>query len=125
MTCMNIIFRKALIELKGYYIDGAMYGRWRKYTRDGHLFEEVTMINNEEMGPFREYHPNGKIQAEGTYLHGPNEDGRLKLYDESGQLQKEMVLLCRKVLYDLAERSSSILFLLVCFISYGLESAGR
>jgi antitoxin component YwqK of YwqJK toxin-antitoxin module len=79
------------IELKGYYIDGAMYGRWVKYTRDGHLFEEVTMINNEEMGPFREYHPNGKIQAEGTYLHGPNEDGGLKLYDESGQLQKEML----------------------------------
>jgi len=79
------------IELKGYYIDGAMYGRWRKYAREGHLFEEVTMINNEEMGPFREYHPNGKIQAEGTYLHGPNEDGGLKLYDESGQLQKEML----------------------------------
>jgi antitoxin component YwqK of YwqJK toxin-antitoxin module len=78
------------IELKGYYVGGAMYGQWRKYTVDGHLMEEVTMINNEEMGPFREYHPNGKLQAEGTYLHGPNEDGRLKLYDESGQLQKEM-----------------------------------
>ena len=70
---------------------GAMHGQWRKYTLDGKLFEEVTMINNEEMGPFKEYHPNGKILAEGTYLHGPNEDGRLKLYDESGQLQKEMV----------------------------------
>ena len=84
-------FPEGTIELKGYYIDGAMHGQWRKYTRDGKLFEEVTMINNEEMGPFKEYHPNGKIQAEGTYLHGPNEDGRLKLYDESGQLQKEMV----------------------------------
>jgi antitoxin component YwqK of YwqJK toxin-antitoxin module len=83
-------FPEGNIELKGYYIDGAMYGQWRKYTRDGQLFEQVTMINNEEMGPFKEYHPNGTIQAEGTYLHGPNEDGRLKLYDESGQLQKEM-----------------------------------
>jgi antitoxin component YwqK of YwqJK toxin-antitoxin module len=83
-------FPEGKLELKGYYIDGAMYGRWTKYTRDGQVFEEVNMINNEEMGPFKEYHPNGKIQAEGTYLHGPNEDGRLKLYDESGQLRKEM-----------------------------------
>lgn len=79
------------IELKGYYIGGAMYGQWRKYTQDGYLTEEVTMIDNEEMGPFKEYYPNGKIQTEGTYLHGPNEDGRLRLYDESGQLQKEML----------------------------------
>ena len=79
------------VELKGYYIGGAMYGQWRKFTPAGQLMESVTMINNEEMGPFTEYHPNGKIKTEGTYLHGPNEDGRLKLYDESGQLQKEML----------------------------------
>ena len=84
-------FPNGMVELKGYYVDGAMYGRWLKYTSDGKLLEEVTMIDNEEMGPFREYHPNGKIQAEGTYLHGPNEDGVLKLYDETGQLQKEML----------------------------------
>jgi antitoxin component YwqK of YwqJK toxin-antitoxin module len=84
-------FPDGTLELRGYYVDGAMYGRWIKNTPEGTLFEEVTMIDNEEMGPFREYHPNGKIQAEGTYLHGPNEDGGLKLYDETGQLHKEML----------------------------------
>lgn len=83
-------FSNGKIELQGYYVDGAMYGQWRGYTEDGALFEEVTMVDNEEMGPFVEYHPNGKIQVEGTYLNGPYEDGELKLYDESGQLQKEM-----------------------------------
>lgn len=83
-------FPNGNIELKGYYINGAMSGQWRKYLSSGELLEEVTMANNEEMGPFTEYHPNGKIQAEGTYLHGPYEEGTLKLYDESGQLQKEM-----------------------------------
>lgn len=78
-------------ELKGYYIDGAMYGIWKKYDAKGNLLEEVSMVRNEEMGPFRDYHPNGHIQAEGTYLHGPNEEGALKLYDDSGQLQKEML----------------------------------
>ncbi len=83
-------FPNGQIELKGYYVNGAMYGQWRKYTKDGALFEKVNMVNNEELGPFTEYYPNGKIQAEGTYLHGPEEEGTLKLYDESGQLQKEM-----------------------------------
>ena len=78
-------------ELNGYYIHGAMYGLWKKYAKDGQVLEEVTMINNEEMGPFIEYHLNGKIKAEGAYLHGPNENGSLKLYDESGHLQKEML----------------------------------
>jgi antitoxin component YwqK of YwqJK toxin-antitoxin module len=81
-------------ELKGYYIDGEMYGLWRKYTKEGQLVEEVLMIHNEENGPFTEYFPNGKIQAEGAYLHGPNEDGTLKLYDESGELYKTM--LCKE-----------------------------
>lgn len=79
-------------ELKGYYIDGAMYGPWSKYDDEGNLVEIVTMINNEEMGPFTEYYSNGKIQAEGMYLHGPNEDGQLKLFDESGELYK--IMLC-------------------------------
>jgi len=87
----ELFFPDGRHELKGYYVDGAMYGLWKKYDQEGHLLEEVNMINNEEMGPFKEYFPNGNIQAEGTYLHGPNEDGRLKLYEESGQLQKEML----------------------------------
>lgn len=78
------------IELQGYYVNGEMYGLWKKYSPEGELIEKVTMAKNEEMGPFVEFHPNGKIQAEGTYLHGANEDGELKLYDESGELYKKM-----------------------------------
>lgn len=79
------------VELTGYYIRGEMYGLWKKFDPDGNLLEEVTMIRNEEYGPFKEYHPNGKLQAEGAYLHGPNEDGTLKLYDETGTLYKTML----------------------------------
>ena len=78
-------------ELEGYYIDGAMYGPWKKYDDQGNLLEVVTMIDNEEMGPFEEYHPNGKPAAQGAYLHGPNENGILKLFDESGELYKTML----------------------------------
>ena len=84
-------FDNGQLELKGSYIDGAMYGPWNKYDRDGNLLEVVTIVNNEEHGPFTEFHPNGKVKAEGTYLHGDNEDGILKLFDESGELYKTML----------------------------------
>ncbi len=78
------------VQLKGYYINGEMYGAWKKYHDNGALEDEVLMAKNEEQGPFKEYARDGKIQAEGNYLHGPNEDGVLKLYDESGTLYKTM-----------------------------------
>ena len=84
-------FPNGKIELEGYYVAGAMYGPWKKYDNKGNLLEVVTMVNNEEMGPFTEYYADGKIQAEGVYLHGPNEDGILKLFDESGELYKTML----------------------------------
>jgi antitoxin component YwqK of YwqJK toxin-antitoxin module len=79
-----------VLQLKGYYIKGEMYGLWRKYSPEGKLMEKVLMIANEENGPFTEYYPDGKIAAEGAYLHGPNESGTLKLYNESGELYKTM-----------------------------------
>ena len=84
-------FPNGQLELKGYYIGGAMYGDWKKYDDQGNLLEIVTMINNEEMGPFKEYYPNGKLQTEGVYLHGPNEDVLLNLFNESGELYKTML----------------------------------
>jgi len=84
-------FPNGQLQLQGQYIDGAMYGIWRKYNEDGKLLEEVMMVQNEELGPFTEYYPDGTLQTQGTYLHGPNEDGLLNLYDESGQLYKTMV----------------------------------
>ena len=84
-------FPNGKLQLQGQYVDGAMYGIWKKYNEEGKLLEEVTMVENEEMGPFTEYYPDGKLQTEGTYLHGPNEDGILKMYDESGQLYKTML----------------------------------
>ncbi len=84
-------FPNGQLQLQGEYVDGAMYGMWRKYNEAGKLLEEVMMVQNEEMGPFTEYYPDGTLQTQGTYLHGPNEDGILNLYDESGTLYKTML----------------------------------
>lgn len=48
------------------------------------------MVNNEENGPFTEYHENGQKAWEGTFLNGDNEYGLLQQYDEAGTLIKKM-----------------------------------
>ena len=78
------------VEIEGEYIDGVMAGDWKMYYESGQLLEVVKFVNNEEHGPFTEYHENGKLKTEGHYKNGDNEDGLLKLYNESGELYKKM-----------------------------------
>lgn len=78
------------VQLQGKYLNGNMEGEWRGYYDNGQLKEIVPFINNNENGAFIEYHPNGNLKAEGNYLNGDNEDGELKLYDESGELERIM-----------------------------------
>jgi len=78
------------VKLEGEYVDNKMEGLWKGYYDTGALKEEVQFEGNEENGPFIEYHKNGKLKAEGAYLGGDNENGLLKLYDETGELEKKM-----------------------------------
>ncbi len=92
------------VEQDGQYHHGRMEGPWKKYYPSGQLMEIVEMHDNEENGPFVEYHENGHLKAEGNYLHGDNEHGILKLYDENGQLERTMQ--CNEgVCYTIAEPS--------------------
>ena len=52
--------------------------------------EEVSFQDNQENGPFTEYHENGQLKAEGYYQEGDNEHGLLKIYDKQGELVKTM-----------------------------------
>ncbi len=78
------------VALTGLYVDDAMEGVWKKYNESGQLLEEVSFTDSEENGPFKEYHINGQLAAEGGYLNGDNEHGPLKIYNELGELLKEM-----------------------------------
>jgi len=79
------------VSFSGMFVEGSMEGVFKKYSESGQLIEEVTFADSEENGPFKEYHLNGQLAAEGAYKHGDNEDGQLKLYDEDGELIKEML----------------------------------
>lgn len=86
----NYFYENGQLEVEGRYIDGVMSGNWKRYYTNGQLMEVVKFEENEENGPFVEYHENGKLKAEGKYKNGDNEDGLLKLYNESGELYKKM-----------------------------------
>lgn len=71
---------------EGQYLNNEMSGVWKKWDGSGALVEEVAFMANLENGPFKEFYPNGKLKAEGIYLDGDNEQGELKIYDETGEL---------------------------------------
>lgn len=75
---------------EGQYENNEMAGIWKKYDENGKVLEEVSFVANQENGPFKEYHPNGSVKTEGSYLNGPNENGELKIYDETGALVQRM-----------------------------------
>lgn len=76
------------IKIRGQYIDGAMNGEWLKYYENGQSSENVTFVDNQENGPFKEWHENGKLKATGHYLNGDQEHGEIRLFDESGTLER-------------------------------------
>lgn len=91
------------VKISGQYVDNTMSGPWLKYHPNGQLAEEVTFANNEENGPFREWFENGQLAAEGSYLNGDNEQGRLRVYNEDGSLNRVMDCdkgVCRSVWRD-------------------------
>ncbi len=72
----------------GFYKEGLLNGV-RKLYRDGVLESEENRVNDKYEGPFKAYHPNGKIQIEANYQNDVML-GDVKVYYPSGQL-KEIV----------------------------------
>ncbi len=83
-------YESGQLAQEGNYINNQMQGEWKRYYKSGQLMEVATFKDNEENGAFKEYHENGNQKAEGEYLNGDNEHGLLKLYSESGELEKKM-----------------------------------
>ncbi len=78
------------LKSEGHYEQGILTGTWLSYYPSGQLKETVTMKDNMENGPFEEYYENGNIKAKGAYKGGDKEDGKLELFDESGELVRVM-----------------------------------
>lgn len=83
-------YQNGLLELEGIYKEDTMEGVWKRYYETGELMEMVTYQNNQENGPFKEFYTSGVLKTEGQYLNGDQEHGLLKLYDETGKIEKKM-----------------------------------
>lgn len=86
-------FESGRLREEGRYSDNIMVDVWKYYydLEDNPLKEEIRYSNeNLENGPFREYHPNGTLRAEGTYVD-ELEHGVTKVYDSTGFQIKEIL----------------------------------
>lgn len=72
-------------DSEGQYKKNSMTGLWKFYFENPKnvVKEEVTFEKNMENGPFKEYHTNGKIYAEGVYKNEA-EEGIVKIFDTLG-----------------------------------------
>jgi antitoxin component YwqK of YwqJK toxin-antitoxin module len=73
------------------YTNNAIQGTLKVFYPDGKIKEEVTMKDNNENGPFKEYYQNGALHWQGTYRNGDNEFGELIEYDSLGNIIKKML----------------------------------
>jgi len=78
------------LKLVKIYKNNAIQGTLKVFYPTGKIKEEVTMVDNNENGPFVEYFENGQVQWKGTYLNGDNEFGLLEEWDSLGNPIKKM-----------------------------------
>ncbi|MEY3423208.1 MAG: hypothetical protein RIR48_3538 [Bacteroidota bacterium] len=83
-------FENGNLKVEKNYTENVLNGNMKIFYPDGKIKEDVTMVNNEENGPFLEYYQNGKIHWKGNYRNGDHEYGILYQFDSIGNLVKIM-----------------------------------
>lgn len=86
----KIYYKEGGIHVLKNFNENILSGLMIVYYPNGKVKEEVTIVNNQENGPFREYFQNGQMQWKGTYLNGDNEFGLLEEWDSLGVMIKRM-----------------------------------
>jgi serine phosphatase RsbU (regulator of sigma subunit)/antitoxin component YwqK of YwqJK toxin-antitoxin module len=77
--------------IQGEYINDKMEGNWNKYYDNDSIEIQFNSQNNALTGDFKLFWPNGKLKSFGNWI--PKTDkfaGPLKLFDETGSLDKEL-----------------------------------
>lgn len=97
----RVYYPQGGVMLEKTYTNDKITGILKAYYPSGKIKEEVSMVENEENGPFTEYYMNGAIHWKGTYRNGDNEYGLLHEYDSLGGTIKVMkcdtIGICRTI----------------------------
>jgi serine phosphatase RsbU (regulator of sigma subunit)/antitoxin component YwqK of YwqJK toxin-antitoxin module len=76
---------------QGEYINDQMEGNWNKYYDNDSIEIQFNSKNNKLTGDFKLFYPNGKIKSFGNWIPKTGKfAGPLKLFDETGRLDKEL-----------------------------------
>ena len=78
----------ALCRMTGYIENGQWTGIWKVYNVDDKICAELTFSKNQLHGPFKGYHPNGKVHSTGSYKNGKR-DGLLTWFNEDGTIERK------------------------------------
>lgn len=77
----------ALCRMTGFIKDGQWTGVWKIYNVNEDISAELTFLKNKLHGPFKGYHPNGKLHSTGFYKNDKR-DGVLKWFKEDGTFER-------------------------------------
>jgi antitoxin component YwqK of YwqJK toxin-antitoxin module len=72
-----------------YDAGGYEQGPWKEFHPNGALKAEGTYLNGKRIGPWTFYHPNGKVEQKGKYDTKGQPVGEWKWYYEDGKLLRE------------------------------------
>lgn len=70
-------------------INGMKQGYWLKQDENGNNVFEGTFKNNEPIGLFKKFHPNGVVKAEMNFDKYDQKKVNVKMFDSSGELSAE------------------------------------
>jgi antitoxin component YwqK of YwqJK toxin-antitoxin module len=77
--------------IQGEYINDKMEGNWNKYYDNDSIEIQFNSHKNSLTGDFKLFWPNGKLKSYGNWIpKTDNFTGPLKLFDETGSLDKEL-----------------------------------
>jgi len=86
--------RDTLVDTLQVFYESGKLKQTKPYVKGvlvGEVFSYATFVDNEEQGPFVEYHATGHPKWRGTYRNGDKEFGELQEYDESGTLIRKLM----------------------------------
>jgi antitoxin component YwqK of YwqJK toxin-antitoxin module len=92
---------KKVMRVFGKNATGQALAKITSYHSNGQLWQYLEVVNGRAFGPYREWHPNGRLKLEGFVIEGIADvaqrsqsswvfDGKSSAYDEEGQLVAEI-----------------------------------
>jgi antitoxin component YwqK of YwqJK toxin-antitoxin module len=83
-TAVRTFYQNGTVEKTGFYDAGLKTGTWSAFYEDGLLWSEHHYYQDNQVGLYRTWHPNGQLFMEGSYSEQGNPTGTWTFKDDQG-----------------------------------------